>query len=457
MNNFPKILIFSQPFNNFSGGGITLTNLYHGWPKEKMAVLTYPFMLQGHSTDVCDNYYQIGQDEYKWAFPLSVFKQRYPSGEIKSNRTHINPGLESSTSFKHLISSFFVNPILEWLGLNNCISRIILSQRLRLWLAEFKPDLLYLQISNRESILFAMELMDYLKIPSVIHMMDDWPSTIAADGLLKNYWRKKINTELRKLLDNTGLHFSISDAMSDEYNRRYKKSFKAFHNPVDISKYGTPDFKINMPKAAFKILYIGRVGIANQHTISLFAKYISKVANDKPEVTFDIITKDFETPGINKLMQLRNVRIKPPVNHSVIPGLMMQYDLLLLPLDFTKKGKEFSKFSIPTKVSEYMLSGIPILVLAPKETAVTQFFLKNGCGLCTTGTEEVELKRALNTLFNNAEYRISICKKAYNLAIDKFDSEKVRPEFQTLLANAARPQELQRPEKTPRAAGTRTI
>ena len=146
MNNLPKILIFSQPFNNFSGGGITLTSLFHGWPKEKMAVLTYPFMLQGHSTDVCDNYYQVGQEEYNWVFPLNVFKQRYPSGKIKSNSAHPYYSLKSSPSFKHLVSSFFVNPIIEWLGLNNCISRIIISERLRLWLAEYKPDLLYLQI-----------------------------------------------------------------------------------------------------------------------------------------------------------------------------------------------------------------------------------------------------------------------------------------------------------------------
>jgi glycosyltransferase involved in cell wall biosynthesis len=436
MNNSPKILIFSQPFNNFSGGGITLTNLFYGWPKEKLAVLTFPFMLQSHSTEVCDTYYQIGQEEYKWAFPLNLFKQRYPSGKIKSESARTSYSLESSPSFKHLVSSYFLNPVLEWLGLNNCNSWIIISHRLRSWLAELKPDLLYLQISNRESILFAMELIDYLRIPSVIHMMDDWPSTIAADGLLRHYWRYKISMEFRRLLDKSDLHLSISEAMSSEYNRRYKKTFKAFHNPVDISKYRIPDFRYNMSRTDFKILYFGRVGLANQHTISLFAKYISKIADDKPEIEFDIVTKDFETRGIKKLSQLRNVKVRPPVNHSAIPGLMMQYDLLLLPLDFTRKGKEFSKFSIPTKVSEYMLSGIPILVMAPKESAVTQFFLYHGCGLCTTSTEESELKRVLNALIQNTEFRVSICKKAYNTAVEKFDSDKVRHEFQALLINA---------------------
>jgi len=38
MNNYPKILIFGQPFNTYSGGGITLTNLFRGWPKDRIAV-----------------------------------------------------------------------------------------------------------------------------------------------------------------------------------------------------------------------------------------------------------------------------------------------------------------------------------------------------------------------------------------------------------------------------------
>ena len=32
--NFPKVLILNQPFNNVSGGGITLSNLFKGWEKD---------------------------------------------------------------------------------------------------------------------------------------------------------------------------------------------------------------------------------------------------------------------------------------------------------------------------------------------------------------------------------------------------------------------------------------
>ena len=37
---YPKILIIGQPFNKNSGGGITMSNLFNGWPNESLAVAT---------------------------------------------------------------------------------------------------------------------------------------------------------------------------------------------------------------------------------------------------------------------------------------------------------------------------------------------------------------------------------------------------------------------------------
>ena len=35
--NYPKVLIIGQYFHTESGGGITMTNLFKGWDKEKIA------------------------------------------------------------------------------------------------------------------------------------------------------------------------------------------------------------------------------------------------------------------------------------------------------------------------------------------------------------------------------------------------------------------------------------
>ncbi len=52
MNNYPRILIFGPPFNNFTGGGITLSNLFKGWPKDRIAVASTGHVLNNIRTDV---------------------------------------------------------------------------------------------------------------------------------------------------------------------------------------------------------------------------------------------------------------------------------------------------------------------------------------------------------------------------------------------------------------------
>jgi len=78
--SYPKVLIFGQPFNDYSGGGITLTNLFKGWPKDKIAVTYIGHGLENVTTDVCGTYYQLGKEEHKWKFPFNLMQREFPSG-----------------------------------------------------------------------------------------------------------------------------------------------------------------------------------------------------------------------------------------------------------------------------------------------------------------------------------------------------------------------------------------
>ena len=229
--SFPRVLIFGQPFNDFSGGGITLTNLFRGWPKEKIAVTFIGHGLISVTTDVCDTYYQLGSEEHKWIFPFNLIQRKFPSGIktfVPGNSSPVNI-IQASTRYK-LVNRFFY-PFLRQIGLFHAVSTITLSDKIKQWLKEWRPELLYIQASTRETINFAREINDFLGVPSVIHVMDDWPSTISNSGILKKYWFRKIDREYRDLLLKVNLHMSISDSMSLEFEKRYGVKFIPFHNP----------------------------------------------------------------------------------------------------------------------------------------------------------------------------------------------------------------------------------
>jgi glycosyltransferase involved in cell wall biosynthesis len=440
-NNIPKILIFGPPFNSFSGGGITLTNLFKGWPKDKIAVTSTGHVLFKVSTDVCNTYYLLGKDEQRWIFPLNLLQRTFPSGPMifeKEEKPIHQPviGGKIKISLRQVLVDKIFYPLTHWLGLFHSLSSICLSENFKKWISEYKPNILYLQVSSREDIEFSLKLTDYLSIPTVIHMMDDWPSTISKSGLFVNYWSKKIDKELKVLLDRMDLFLSISSPMSSEYNKRYNKNFLAFHNPVELDTW-TPYCKTNFKLEAdhVRILYSGRIGIGITESLIEIATVIDAINKSWGKIKLYIQSPSSDIEVRRRLQNFDCIVLNPVVEYSKLPYIFSQADLLVIANDFDKEGIDFLRYSMPTKVTEYMASGTPVLVYAPYETAVSRFFEEYGCGCCVTEQDPEKLNKALELMISSEEYRKQLSQKAVSLAKDLFDADKVKNEFQQLLIN----------------------
>jgi glycosyltransferase involved in cell wall biosynthesis len=432
--SFPRVLIFHQTFNDFSGGGITLTNLFKGWPIDRIAVVSKVEMMEGITFDKCDTYYEIGAQELRFRFPLNLIQRKAYSGLITKAATAGVPLSEQRLGFRDKFVNQIFFPFMQWIGIFHLLSRISLSQNLMDWLDEYKPDILYLQADNRNSVLFVNKLCDYLRKPSAIHIMDDWPSRVNTKSIFGSYWRKKIDKEYRELLNKVDLHLSICDAMSVEYKKRYNKTYIAFHNPIEIGAW-LPYTKSNyvLNKKDIHILYSGRIGIGITDSLLEVALVIDQINNSEVNITLHIQTPSKLQTTLDQLQKFKCVVINPLVEYSQIPEITSKADILLLANDFSKEGINFLRFSMPTKASEYMISGTPVLVYASAETAVSKFFKDHECGYCLTQKNNKEIKKAILFMIDNEEYRKRISQKAIEIAKDRFSSVQVRNKFQQLL------------------------
>ena len=433
---FPRVLIYGQPFNNFSGGGITLTNLFKGWTIDKIAVAYIGHGLLNVTTDICNTYYQLGADEHKWVFPFNLIQRKFPSGLKSIDQKKEGPINYIQKGLRYRLVNEYFYPFLRWLGLFYIASGISISKKLKEWLNEYQPQVLYLQVSNREDVLFAKDLHDLLKIPAVIHIMDDWPSTVSKKGLFKKYWSGKTDREFRELLNRVDLHLSISDAMSVEYMKRYNKHFVPFHNPIETDTwlpYTKSNFVLN--KDYITILYSGRIGIGITESLFEVASALDSINKDGLNTKLHIQTPSKESGILSQLQKYECVIINPFASLEQLPEIFSEADMLLLANDFGAKGFDYLRFSMPTKASEYMISGTPVLVYSPEETAVSEFFRQNECGFCVTKQEKNGLVSAIKYLINNEEYRKKISRNAVNIAIHRFNAKNVRKEFQGILIN----------------------
>ena len=412
-----------------------MSSLFKDWPKENLANLSYPFMIHNSTTKICDNYYQIGKDEIRWRFPFYLFKQKFESGRVSIGTRQKISVIKENRSIRQFISSNILTPLMRWTGLVHFVSSINLSGPLKAFLCDFSPQIFYLQISNFESIRFSLDLLEHLQIPTVLHMMDDWPSTISGSGLFKKYWRRVIDREFRVLLGKTDLLLSISDAMSEEYLTRYGRRFIPFHNSIELEQFNIPRRGGTNKNNRIRILYVGRIGTANRSSLLRFAKIISEYNFQGFDVELNIYTKDYNSSDTKKIRKLSKVEIFKPIEHADIPALLVSYDILLLPLDFTDTGRKFSKLSMPTKAIEYMASGTPILVFAPPETAISRFCERNECAHCIIYPDPQENISSLVYLFTNHEYRSNLALNAKRISRQLFDSVIVRQEFRSTLSS----------------------
>jgi len=437
--HLPRVLIFGQPFNKRHGGGITLSNLFMDWDKDKLAVAATGHVMNHVTSDVCRIYYQLGNVEHRWKFPFNLFQRKFESGLLTFEDNKEHSIRKSKSGIRYFLVNKLFYPTLEWFGLYHNAAQLRLSDGFKEWLLEYKPELLYLQVSSLDTIAFARQLKEFLGIPSVIHMMDDWPSTISKGGLFANFWHKRIDKEFRTLLDQTDLFLSISGAMTDEYMERYNRIFIPFHNPIDTSIWKNHNKKNHKPdRDNIKILYSGRIGPGITNSLVEVAKAVENINQRGLGLKFHILSPGADPDIVNRLRRHESIVIDPVADYSELPRLYSNADILVIANDFDEKGISFLRFSMPTKASEYMISGTPVLVYSHYETAVSKFFLHHNCGCCVTSQNPEHLSDALIKLIINEEYRNTLSYNAVRIASELFDAEKKRKEFQQLLINATK-------------------
>jgi len=225
--------------------------------------------------------------------------------------------------------------------------------------------------------------------------------------------------------------------MSEEYKKRYNKEFVHFHNPIEIDKwlpYTKTDYSID--RRHIKILCAGRIGdIGIFDSIVEVASCIDRMNGKEANIKLHIQTPTKKKSVLDRLQEYKCVIINPFSEYKQLPIIFSESDILLLANDFSKQGVDFLRFSMPTKASEYMISGTPVLVYASEESAVSKFFSRNNCGYPVTKQSKDEIMNAINLLLNNEDLRKRISRNAVNIAKEKFDADLVRKDFQGLIAS----------------------
>src|SRR5262245_52620894 len=319
MNDFPRILVVtSSTFNLYTGSGISFTNLFRGWPRERLANLH--FDPRDPDDSVCGRFRRLSEQEVRWVFPLSLLstaKKRFSSSRRSPGAAHEaggadrNGGAHGPPSERTAAASglrqyggriyqkLHAALLTEGLG-----EQVHLTKDLVGWIDAYRPQLIYTTLGDLTFLRLARLVADHCRVPTVVQIADDWPDSKYRNGLWSSYFRAQMEGELDSALRRASLRFGISDSMCRAYEARYGLSFSTCISPVDVEhwlKHAKRDWRA---AGTFRVVYMGTVHhLAQLRSLDEIARTISLLRRDGEDIAFDVYTTDVFVAQLSELFR----------------------------------------------------------------------------------------------------------------------------------------------------------
>ena len=412
--SYPRVLVLcDDPFHCESGGGVTMGNLFRGWPRDSLAQV-YSCTALPRDTTVCTTYRHF-----------AVAPPTRPTS------------LRSSLYYAATVAGFLTGRF-EALGMW-CNTSSLVS-----WVRGFAPDVIYARPVDAPCPCYCRlprMLSRKLGIPYVVHIMDDWPRRYELrSGPLNNLVRKpRMRRAVWSLLSGAAERIAISDEMCEAYLSRYDLPFVPFANCIDIHEWREHGDLDAPPGDPFTITYIGVVTSGKElESLCDVADAVRALKGRGQSVRMVIHAAESYRSTIRKWLE------SPPavvyggfLNRDKLPWALAKADALLLPINFDERSQAYIGYSLQTKVPEYMASGTPILVYGPRSSPNVRYALQGGWGLVVDRQDQGTLVEAITTLMDDTGVRRRLANRARELATVHHDGNAVRERFRTLLARAA--------------------
>jgi len=439
-SSYPRVLVVGQPFNRCCGAGVTQSNLFEGWPRDRLAAAVVPGQVMDR--DVCEHYV-LGREESVWVWPLSLARRRitplsgtdYHAPDCRRAQSHDSPSPAGSVA-RALYAG------LDLLGIRDELLSLRMSAPLRAWIRGFAPDVVYARPYDLPTLSLVDQISNEFGYPLVLHIMDDWPSSLYRHGVLRGIVRSHMERTLQSLIGRAGSLLAIGDAMAAEYETRYGRIFLPVHNPVDLQRWDAlaetcGDERDRQPNDCLRVVYTGKVDSDTAGSILDVAEVISDMSSHGRRISLQVNTPDMGFPAVTRIAACRGVVVTPAGEYCRVPGLMQAADVLLLPLDFDEQSLRRTRLSMLTKVSEYLASGRPVLTYAPRGSAVAEYARTQGWSLLVDERDPGAVRRALDLLIEDDALRREMGSRARKCAAERHDAGRVRAQFKAALVSGA--------------------
>jgi glycosyltransferase involved in cell wall biosynthesis len=431
--NFPRVLIVNgEPFNSSSATGITLSNLFRGWPKEKIAQV-YTSKTQP-DLNLCNKNWRLSNRDLLFASQLNQMRKRNsnPAGNTISVNTNLNhqpAGLLSAKNGK------LRNLLIPWIDL---LPYQFSSEFLK-WIEDFKPQLIYSLLGNIRLIGAVEQLSSRFSIPVVPHFMDDWISTYSSPGygrISTDFHKNIIQKRLLHLMKRSPNGLSIGDAMAEEYKKKFNIPFEAFMNPIQPSDALLGNS--SRPELPIQFVYVGGLHLSRWENLKEIGESMVELRKDGLEVQLLVYAPRSDILEYRSVLESVQVQVCGTLAPEEVPGVLQRSHVVVHVESFQKMDMQYTRLSVSTKIPQYFAAGLPVFAYAPSEVASSRYVRDSNAGFVVGQKDPGLLRTAIQTLVQDSNLRAKLGSFGRQVALERHDEVKVRDRFRKVLARSAK-------------------
>lgn len=424
---FPRVLIVSAaPLSTTSATGITLQNLFSGWPKERLAQIYDDASVPDPST--CGSYRRFSSGDMPVVRIAKSALQQFRSGNSKT------------VEVAHALGTVIPSGSIAYGFLSACgdIAPFSLPDSICEWVASFQPDVIYSVLGSVRMMNVVLKLNEQFSTPIVAHFMDDWPSTAYSSSWKLAVPRAILDAKLRSVLARSPRRMTICEDMATEFSDRYGGHFESFMNCVEIPSQIPQCGERKNDEVRFG--FVGGLHLNRWRSLLSVVTALQELKNQGAAIVLDVFApeKDLKSYGalfshfsvIGEMLTLKA--------HEVNEKLT-QFDVLVHVESFLKEDSLYTRLLVSTKIPQYMASGRPILAFGPSALSSVRYVERAGAGLAVGIENDIPaLKQAAGQLVESPSLRESLGGRGFHVASRSHSAFVERARFMDVLLKAAK-------------------
>lgn len=263
---------------------------------------------------------------------------------------------------------------------------------------------------------YAYQVAQTLKLPYYLTIHDDLAYALQ-DRPEQKFGMDRIGTAWK----NAAARFVISEAMGEEYCRRYGQRPYAV---VTDGLTNIPTEALQRPSQHLRMYFMGAVHLSYETNFRALLEALNQFQQTHPTWTVSLtIRGGVDFPLSSRLIPLR---LLPWAPEAEVAKDLEQADVLYLPLPFGSRYEAFVKYSLSTKMVTYLGSGLPILYHGSAIAAANQLLEPHGAAILAHSLDPAVIRQQLEASQTQMVQKVA---NAIQLGRTQFKLDKVRSRF----------------------------